>query len=111
MPEILPVEILGVAQVQDLGWWQGRFVVSCAAVRETLAHHTRCLACCQRVITAQQDMPSSACCCWRHNAALQAFCTSLNWASNLLVSATFPMLLAGLGIAGKCRGRGGAAHG
>lgn len=111
MPEILPVEILGVAQVQDLGWWQGRFVVSRAAVRETLAHHTRCLACCQRVITAQQDMPSSACCCWRHNHALQAFCTSLNWASNLLVSATFPMLLVGLGIAGKCRGRGGAAHG
>lgn len=31
----------------------------------------------------------------------QAFCTSLNWASNLLVSATFPMLLVGLGIAGS----------
>jgi hypothetical protein len=31
----------------------------------------------------------------------QAFCTCLNWTSNLLVSATFPMLLAALGIAGS----------
>jgi hypothetical protein len=31
---------------------------------------------------------------------LQAFCTSLNWGSNLVVGATFPAMLASLGIAG-----------
>lgn len=36
----------------------------------------------------------------RLTAPLQAFCTCLNWTSNLLVSSTFPMLLGTLGIAG-----------
>lgn len=30
----------------------------------------------------------------------QAFCTSLNWASNILIGAAFPLMLRALGIAG-----------
>ena len=33
----------------------------------------------------------------------QAFCTSLNWGSNLAVGATVPAMLATLGIAGALR--------
>jgi hypothetical protein len=32
---------------------------------------------------------------------LQGFCTSLNWASNILIGATFPVMLSALGIAGS----------
>ncbi|EFN59043.1 hypothetical protein CHLNCDRAFT_137750 [Chlorella variabilis] len=31
----------------------------------------------------------------------QAFCTSLNWSSNILIGATFPLMLSTLGIAGS----------
>ncbi len=31
---------------------------------------------------------------------LQAFCTSLNWSSNILIGATFPVMLSSLGIGG-----------
>jgi hypothetical protein len=32
---------------------------------------------------------------------LQAFCTSLNWSSNILIGACFPVMLSTLGIAGS----------
>lgn len=42
--------------------------------------------------------------------ALQAFCTSLNWLSNLVVGSTFPAMLAALGIAGAPRAHTRPAH-
>lgn len=91
MPEVLPVELMGMAQVG------------------ARAHVLRVMSLRVHPVAVVFDSSHRAHDRFTSHCPLaQAFCTALNWASNLLVSSTFPMMLAALGIAGtpllaRCR--------